>query len=61
VIYTPVNQVVSLNSDQIPLQVRASWFNPRSGIRASTDATVSGQSSNFIPPGDGDWVLLIEQ
>jgi hypothetical protein len=61
VIYTPVNQVISLNSDQIPLQARASWFNPRTGIRASTDATVSGQSSNFLPPGDGDWVLLIQR
>ena len=40
--------------------VAASWFNPRTGESTSIGEITDKKRRAFEPPGDGDWVLVLE-
>ncbi len=40
--------------------VRGWWFNPRTGKSESAGDFPSGGKKRFTPPGEGDWVLILD-
>jgi hypothetical protein len=39
---------------------RAWWFNPRTGESNSAGEFPTSGKKKFTPPGDGDWVLVLD-
>jgi len=61
--YMPTARTITVDVEQItgPMQ-QAHWFNPSTG-----EVTFAGQAARFrrcfvefVPPGDGDWVLVLD-
>lgn len=40
--------------------VNAWWFNPRTGQSTLIGSTANRSTGKFLPPGDGDWVLVLD-
>jgi len=66
VAYTPERAAVSLRSKVLQPSASATWFSPSTGLSNPTAASFSlgrdDRGTNkvqFIPPGEGDWLLLI--
>jgi hypothetical protein len=63
VAYLPRGRAITVNLEQLSGPAWAAWwFNPRTG-----EATPAGQTqrhgtrfSEFVPPGEGDWVLVVD-
>lgn len=60
VVYLPEGGSLELKKDQLPANFAASWFNPRSGEQSNVVAVVSDASIQFAPPGEEDWLLVLE-
>jgi hypothetical protein len=41
-------------------QAKAWWYNPRTGASADAGEFATKGNRQFTPPGDGDWVLLLD-
>lgn len=41
-------------------RVQAAWFNPRTGETTTIDETPGKTRRTFTPPGEGDWVLVLD-
>jgi hypothetical protein len=62
-IYTPMNdQTVTLNLSKLRTQdLRAWWYDPRTGIATLLDAKKYGAQETFkAPPYGPDWVLVLD-
>ena len=62
IVYTPTAHrlTVDLAALNIAGDVRAAWYNPREGTHR-LDRIISGTGNeSFVPPADGDWVLLLD-
>ena len=60
VAYLPDNDAIELDRKALPPEIKARWFNPRTGEFAA--ATMRGDTTataRFERPGAGDWVLLL--
>jgi hypothetical protein len=52
---------VRVDLDQFPgRQLRAHWFDPRTGTATPIEAFARSGSHVFTVPGDGDWVLVVD-
>lgn len=60
VVYTPGAQPIALDPGAVP-KGRATWHNPATGGRSSATPASTESGLRFDPPGDGDWVLVIEK
>ncbi|MBL9140211.1 MAG: glycoside hydrolase family 140 protein [Verrucomicrobiales bacterium] len=60
-IYTPGKRPLTVDLSKIVgNRVRASWYNPRTGETTRLDDITEKGKRAFHPPGEGDWVLLLE-
>jgi hypothetical protein len=41
-------------------RAKASWYNPRTGVSTHAGEFATNGNRQFNPPGDGDWVLVLE-
>jgi hypothetical protein len=60
-IYTPTSRALEVQLGKISgAKVKASWFNPRTGKVTPISEFAHLERRTFEPPGDGDWVLLLD-
>jgi Protein of unknown function (DUF4038)/Domain of unknown function (DUF5060)/Putative collagen-binding domain of a collagenase len=59
-IYLPQSNPVEISPTAMPPSPNITWLDPRHGWTRSAAAVVMGQSCQFPPPADGDWVLMIK-
>ncbi len=62
-IYLDKGQPVRVNMDKLRVKVKASWFNPRSGIKEEIGVFRNNGVKEFKPQSSGinnDWLLLLE-
>jgi hypothetical protein len=64
-IYTPTGQPFRVHLDRLTgREVKAWWFDPRTGQITSTGHFANDGSREFVPPGSPgvgrDWVLVLE-
>ena len=60
-IYTPTGRALEIQLGKINgTKVKASWFNPRTGGVTRIGDYANQEWRTFEPPGDGDWVLLLD-
>lgn len=64
-IYIPTGREVTINTSKISGdQIKARWYNPRTGEAESIGTFSSGDNREFYPPGEvqrgNDWVLVID-
>jgi hypothetical protein len=55
VMYLPAGEKVKLRNRVLKPELRAEWFNPRTGDRVAA----VGQDNEFLPPDAYDWVLVL--
>jgi hypothetical protein len=55
IIYFPVGDETVVALDQLDANLKAEWFNPRTGQRSAARAS---QQNRFRTPDENDWVLL---
>ncbi len=61
ILYMPTARVITVDMTKISgKQAQATWFNPRSGKSDSAGEFPTTGKRQFNPPGDGDWVLLLD-
>ena len=59
--YMPTSRAISVDMSKIAgSQVKAWWFNPRNGGAAAAGIFPASGTHEFTPPGDGDWVLVLD-
>jgi len=59
--YMPTTRVVTVDMTKISgKEATAWWFNPRSGKSDSIGQYPTAGKRQFTPPGDGDWVLVLD-
>ena len=59
--YMPTTRVITLDMTKISgKEASAWWFNPRSGKSDSIGQYPTTGKRQFTPPGDGDWVLVLD-
>ncbi len=59
--YTPTRRALEVQLGRISgAKLNASWFNPRTGEVARIGEIANRERHTFEPPGDGDWVLLLD-
>jgi hypothetical protein len=59
--YMPTTRVVTVDMTKISgKEATAWWFNPRSGKSDSIGQYPTTGKRQFTPPGDGDWVLVLD-
>jgi hypothetical protein len=60
--YTPEERPVNVALFALRSRAKATWFDPRTGESHAANGTTSGPSIwQFIPPGKGDWLLVLDQ
>ncbi|MGH8248479.1 MAG: putative collagen-binding domain-containing protein [Gammaproteobacteria bacterium] len=60
VVYMPASHTVTVDMAEIAgSKARAWWFDPRSA-HANEESEGPTKGRKFVPPGDGDWVLVVE-
>ncbi len=61
IVYMPTPRTVTVDMAEIAgSRARAWWFDPRGGgVKEEGEGATSGRR-RFAPPGDGDWVLVVE-
>ncbi|MBI4658591.1 MAG: DUF4038 domain-containing protein [Verrucomicrobia bacterium] len=60
VVYVPEDRSLEIYQKALPPGFTASWFNPRTGEKASVVAVVNDQSIQFATPDEGDWLLFVK-
>ena len=59
--YLPTQRAITVDMTKISgTRANAWWFNPRSGQTTSSGELVTEGKKQFLPPGDGDWVLIVD-
>jgi Protein of unknown function (DUF4038)/Putative collagen-binding domain of a collagenase len=59
--YLPTARTFTVDMTKISgKSATAWWFNPRSGKADSAGSFPSGSAKQFTPPGEGDWVLVLD-
>ena len=59
--YMPTRRTVTVDMSKISgSQAKVWWVNPRKGNAATAGTFFTSGSREFTPPGDGDWVLVID-
>jgi len=59
--YLPTQRTLTMDLSKISgAKVNARWFNPRTGETTSAGSISGKKRHDFEPPGNGDWVLLLE-
>jgi hypothetical protein len=59
--YMPTSRAISVDMSKITgSQVKAWWFNPRNGGAAAAGIFPASGTHEFTPPGEGDWVLVLD-
>jgi hypothetical protein len=59
--YLPTPRTISVDMSKIAgSQVKAWWFDPRKGKAAAAGVFPASGTHEFTPPGDGDWVLVLD-
>jgi hypothetical protein len=59
--YMPTSRPITVDMTKVSgKEARAWWFNPRGGDSVSIGTIPTGGKHQFVPPGDGDWVLLLD-
>ena len=61
VFYTPVAQPIHLNVAQLQPGLNATWCNPATGTRHTTQVTQVDGSSLTPPAGGADWLLVLQK
>ena len=59
--YMPTARTITVDMSKMAGPAKASWFNPRMANWVEAGRYPSTGKKPFTPPGDGDWVLLLEQ
>jgi hypothetical protein len=59
VAYAPDERAVNLAHRFLPARTGAAWFNPRTAATVPANAVNGTTSYNFVPPGPGDWLLVL--
>ncbi len=60
VIYAPNDRAVDFKSPALSRQLKALWFNPRTGERAPANAVANATSTRYATPSAADWALVLE-
>jgi hypothetical protein len=59
--YLPTARAFTVDLSKITGEkAQAWWFNPRTGQSESAGEFATGGKKRFTPPGDGDWVLIVD-
>jgi hypothetical protein len=59
--YMPTSRTIGVDMSKISgSQVKAWWFDPRSGKAAPAGMFPASGTHDFTPPGEGDWVLVLD-
>jgi hypothetical protein len=59
--YLPTARAFTVDLSKITGEkAQAWWFNPRTGLSESAGEWATGGRKKFTPPGDGDWVLVVD-
>ena len=61
-VYLPAGQAVELDLSKLTgTQLRACWYDPRTGVSSQIGSFAKQASLHFTPPGGGpDWVLVVD-
>jgi len=60
--YIPTSRKVTVDMSKISgNRAQAWWFDPRAGKADSAGEFATTGSREFIPPGEGDWVLVLDE
>lgn len=60
-IYSPEQRAMTVDLTRLlGARVRMSWFNPRTGETTNLEETSEKRTRDFVPPAQGDWVLVLE-
>jgi Protein of unknown function (DUF4038)/Putative collagen-binding domain of a collagenase len=59
--YMPTARAITVDMTKLSgKEANATWFNPRTGKSDPAGQFPTGGKHQFTPPGDGDWVLLLD-
>jgi Protein of unknown function (DUF4038)/Putative collagen-binding domain of a collagenase/Bacterial Ig-like domain (group 2) len=58
--YLPSSRTVTVNGSGLGSSMTAWWYNPATGVSTSGGTYPTTVTHDFIPPGNGDWVLVID-
>jgi hypothetical protein len=62
VAYLPDNEAIEVDMSAFPASLTARWFDPVSGrYTLITDSIENKATHRFVPPVEGDWVLLLQR
>ena len=62
VAYLPNNEAIEIDVSVFPASISGRWFDPVHGCYTSIAGRIENTGSHrFIPPAEGDWVLLLLQ
>jgi hypothetical protein len=62
IVYLPTARTIKVNLSRISgSQAKAFWFDPRTGQVAAAGVFDTKRPVQFLPPDDGDWVLLLDR
>ncbi|MBI4909966.1 MAG: DUF4038 domain-containing protein [Acidobacteria bacterium] len=59
VAFTPAGKPITVEMGSFHRAMKAEWVNPRDGRRHAAGRVRNSGSHEFVPPGGGDWVLLL--
>ena len=60
-VYIPTRRTITINLPLLkPGKKRFLWFDPRAGSLSSPQEVEGGPAVTFSSPGEGDWVLILE-
>lgn len=59
-LYTPKSQQFQLDLSSFRIAANATWLNPRDGSRRPGGKLAAQSGAAITPPGEGDWLLLLE-
>jgi hypothetical protein len=59
--YLPTARTFTVEMNKIAGKTaKAWWFNPRTGKSNSIGESLTSGKKQFLPPGEGDWVLVLD-
>jgi len=59
--YMPTSPAITVDLSKLPGRRRqVGWFNPRTGTSEAVGEVAAEPRKQFVPPADGDWVLVID-
>ena len=59
-IYVPDDRQVELRGDELPRDLAARWFNPRTGEYVTATPAIDSSVYQFTTPAPGDWALVLQ-